>query len=256
MKKMYLRVISAGLAIAMAMAVLSGCSGPAKESGSETAAEKTEAAKSTGPVTYPLDTDKTLVYWGMLNSNVSANFTNLGDTELAKDWQAQTGVKIEFQHPTSGQDKEQFNLIVADGNYPDLWDYKWHDPNVYPGGAAKAIEDGVIMDLTDLINQYAPNLKAYLNAHPDVDRAVKTDDGKYFAFPSLRENDQMCTSFGPMMRADWLRDWRSGMRRLLRLRKKKTVRLLLPGMIRLGGQTIPLPMRMALQGNLSWMTIR
>lgn len=203
MSRRFLRVISTGLAVTMAMAALAGCSGSAKEEA------VTETAAYDGPaeaVSYPIDTDKTLVYWGMLNTNVSANFTNLGDTELAKDWQAQTGVKIEFQHPTTGQEKEQFNLIVADGNYPDLWDYRWHDPNVYPGGAAKAIEDGVILDLTDLINRYAPNLKAYLNAHPEVDRAVKTDDGKYFAFPSLRENDAMCTSFGPMMRADWLRE--------------------------------------------------
>lgn len=208
MIKKYLKGISTGLAVTMAMTALAGCSGAPKESGESeaNATTTTAAATEAGAVTYPINTDKTLVYWGMLNSNVSANFTNLGDTEMAKDWQAQTGVKIEFQHPTAGQEKEQFNLIVADGNYPDLWDYRWHDPNVYPGGAAKAIEDGVIMDLTDLINQYAPNLKAYLTAHPDVDRAVKTDDGKYFAFPSLRENDEMCTSFGPMMRADWLKE--------------------------------------------------
>ncbi|MDO5416213.1 MAG: extracellular solute-binding protein [Lachnospiraceae bacterium] len=215
MNKTYLRGISAGLVAAMALTTLGGCSGGAKETeAAKTEAAKTESAAPAGgetaapaeaeATTYPIDTDKKLVYWGMLNSNVSANFTNLGETELGKDWQEQTGVEIEFQHPVTGQDKEQFNLIIADGNYPDLWDYKWNDPNVVPGGAAKAIEDGIILDLTDLINQYAPNLKAYLEAHPEVDRSVKTDDGKYFAFPSLRECDEMCTAFGPMMRKDWL----------------------------------------------------
>lgn len=227
MKQKFLKTVAVGLAAAMAMTTFSGCGSDGGEkqqtedSKTTTASQPAEggnaesgnsdasggsADASAETTTYPIDTDKTLVYWGMLNSNVSANFTNLGETELAKDWQAQTGVTLEFQHPVTGQDKEQFNLIIADGNYPDLWDYKWDDPNLYPGGAAKAIEDGIILDLTDLINQYAPNLKAYLDANPDVDRAVKTDDGKYFAFPAIRESDAMCTSFGPMMRADWLKE--------------------------------------------------
>ena len=37
--------------------------------------------------TYPMDTDATFVYWGELNSSVSANFNSLADTEIGKDWQ-------------------------------------------------------------------------------------------------------------------------------------------------------------------------
>lgn len=205
------------LAAAMAAAAVGGCTGDSKNQSAEItttketqadAGKEGETAKTAGAAktTYPLNSDKTLVYWGPLNSNVAANFTNLGDTQIGKQWQEQVGVKIKFQHPTTGQDKEQFNLIVADGNYPDLWDYNWLDSNVYPGGAAKAIDDGVILDLNDLIDQNCPNLKAYLEAHPDMDKAVKTDDGKYFAFPSIREGDNLCTSMGPMMREDWLKE--------------------------------------------------
>lgn len=216
MYKKGLKMFSVGMAAVMAVSVLGGCSGGGKSQDTETTAKQetqTDAGKEEGSsapaaeaAAYPLNSDETLVYWGQLNSNVAANFTNLGDTELGKQWQEQVGVKIDFQHPTIGQEKEQFNLIVADGNYPDLWDYNWLDANVYPGGAAKAIEDGVILELNDLIGQYCPNLKAYLDANPDMDKAVKTDDGKYFAFPAIRESDEMCTSMGPMMRADWLKE--------------------------------------------------
>ena len=220
MKKKNLRKVSLGLAAAMTLATLSGCSGggnsaketekPTEKAAAETTqaagGDATEAPAEAEATTYPLQTDETLVYWGPLNSNVSANFTNLGDTEIGKQWQEQVGVKIEFQHPTTGQDKEQFNLIVADGNYPDLWDYNWLDANVYPGGAAKAIEDGIILELNDLFDKYCPNIKAYLAANPDMDQAIKTDDGKYFAFPAIRESDNLCTSMGPMMRADWLKE--------------------------------------------------
>lgn len=84
--------------------------------------------------TYPMDTDATFVYWGELNSSVSANFNSLADTEIGKDWQEKTGVTIEFQHPTAGQATEQFNLIIADGDYPDLWHRNWSSSSTYPGG--------------------------------------------------------------------------------------------------------------------------
>ena len=119
-------------------------------------AEDTSADTSAGATTYPLAEGGTLTYWLQLNSNVSANFTNLGDTELGKNWQANTGVTVEFQHPAAGQENEQFNLMVADGNLPDIIERGW--VNAYPGGPEKAISDGVIIALNDVIDQYCPNL--------------------------------------------------------------------------------------------------
>ena len=110
------------------------------------------AAMAEETTTYPMDTDAKFVYWGEINGSVSANFNSLGDTEIGKDWQKNTGVTIEFQHPTAGQATEQFNLIIADGDYPDLRHRKWSSSSTYPGGPEKAMADGVILDLTDLIN--------------------------------------------------------------------------------------------------------
>ena len=64
-------------------------------------------------------------YWCDLNTVVSPNFSNLGETPFAKNWMAKTGAEIEFLHPPLGQLKEQFSLIVADGNLPDLMEYNW-----------------------------------------------------------------------------------------------------------------------------------
>ena len=72
------------------------------------------------------------------------------------------------------------------------------------GMGTAAMADGVILDLTDLINEYCPNLKAYLEANPDVDRQVKMDSGKYYVFPSVKEIDEGCTCMGPMLRKDLL----------------------------------------------------
>lgn len=212
-----------GLAVltmaATATASLAGCGGGGSASttaapettaaqtaaaGQTTAAAQTEVAAPAGETTYPLTNGGKLTYWLQLNSNVSANFTNLGDTELGKQWQEQTGVQIEFQHPAAGQEKEQFNLIVADGNLPDIMEYGW--VNSYPGGPEKAIRDGVIISLNDVFEQYCPNITKYLAEHPDVDKSIKTDDGNYFAFPFIRGEEKLRVTVGAFLRKDWLDD--------------------------------------------------
>lgn len=153
---------------------------------------------------YPLDTDVTLTYWREIPSNVQPNFNNLNETEIAKQWRENTGVTLEFLHPAVGQGKEQFNLMIAGGDYPDIWYYSWNEASTYSGGPEKAIEDGVILDLTDLINEYAPNFKAYMEANPELDKQVRTDSGKYYGFPCFKEREEATTTQGPMIRKDLL----------------------------------------------------
>lgn len=202
-----------------AVSLLAGCGSSAGEStdagaqvkettnaneAAETTAAGSDAEEAAAPaeVTYPLAEGGTLTYWLQLNPNVSANFTNLGETELGKAWQEQTGVTVEFQHPASGQEKEQFNLIVADGSLPDIMEWQW--VKQYPGGPEKAIKDGVIIPLNDIFDQYCPNIKKYLAENPEVDKMIKTDDGNYFAFPFIRGEDKLCYTVGGFIRQDWL----------------------------------------------------
>lgn len=57
-----------------------------------------------------------------------------------------------------------------------------------------------------MIDNYCPNLKAYLEANPDVDRMIKTDDGAYYCFPFIRGGEKLKTSTGLMVRGDWLEE--------------------------------------------------
>ena len=199
--KTYKLWTAAALSTIMVTSLLSGCGGGDK-GGSSSGSSKAELSDSVEAKenTYPLKFDDTFTYWGVMRPNIAPNFTNMGDTHIGKQWQKQTGVKIKFEHPVTGQDTEQFNLILADGNYPDLWDYDWRS---FPGGPAKALDDGVILELNDLINEHCPNLKKYLKDHPEVARTIKTDDGRYYSFPSLR--DVYASYLGPLVRSDWLK---------------------------------------------------
>lgn len=149
------------------------------------------------------DTASTITYWSELNANVAANYNSLGETELGKALQEQTGVNIEFQHPAVGQTAEQFSLLLTKNKLPDIIEYNWL---TYSGGPEKAIEDAVIISLNEYIDEYAPNFKAFLEENPEIDKMVKTDDGTYYAFPFIRGGDMLMVSTGLMLRADWLED--------------------------------------------------
>ena len=201
------------MAAAMAVTTIAGCgnSGGNKtsettkvssESTSESAKESSVAGESAAEVTYPLAAGEKLQYWCEIVNTVSANYSNLGDTPFGQGWQKNTGVEIEFLHPPAGQQKEQFSLILADGNLPDLMEYNWTID--YPGGPEKAIKDGVIIALNDVIDQYCPNLKKYLEENPKIDRMIKTDEGHYYVFPFIRGDDKLMNTVGLMVRQDWL----------------------------------------------------
>ena len=165
---------------------------------------KTDTSVSSGTDfgdSYPLKTDVTLTYWTGLNPNVSANFTSYNDTDFTKELEKNTGVKLKFIHPAQGQESEQFNLLLASDNLPDIIAESWYN---FPGGPEKAIADGNIIELNELMVKYTPNLNEILADNANVKAAISTDTGKFYAFPSLKIEPQLRVFFGPIVRQDWL----------------------------------------------------
>ena len=138
--KSYKKAASAFMAAAMAATMLAGCG--SKTADTQTTAQETLPQSASGEFSYPISSDEVLTYWCALNQNVSANYSNLGETPFARELMKETGVTIDFQHPPANQGKEQFSLLLADGSLPDLMEYAWMN---YPGGPEKAIQDGNIM---------------------------------------------------------------------------------------------------------------
>lgn len=200
---------TAALVMAASMAAgLAGCGGSKQESAPTTAAPAAgeTAAETTASkeFSYPMEKGDPLQYWVSVTPTVSANYANLGDTPFAQGLMKHTGVDLEVLQPPQGQEKEQFNLIIADGDLPDMMEYNWIAD--YPGGPEKAIRDGVILPLNDVFAQYCPNLTKYLAENPDVDKAIKTDDGNYYCFPFIRGDEGLLNTIGLMLRADWLEE--------------------------------------------------
>lgn len=179
---------------------LVGCSNDSKQTSSQSTTN--DGAMTEAFTGYPIKTDETITYWGNL-SIASTDYTSLNDTPFGKGLVKNTGVNVDFQHPPKGQEQEQFSLILADGNLPDVMEYPWM---TYPGGPEKAISDGYIVPLNDIFEKYCPNLTAYLKENPEIDRMIKTDEGNYYVFPFIRGDKELCNTIGLMLRGDWLEE--------------------------------------------------
>ena len=155
---------------------LAGCGGSASSSAPAAGSASSAGGSTAGTAT--------TVSWWMDPQNMASN--QVKSFSEHKGWQLyekNVGVDIDWQEPASGQSAEQFNLIVATSDLPDIMYYSW--ATSYPGGPDAAIADGKIVALNDYIEEYAPNFSAYLDAHPDVRQEITTDSGNIYCFPGV-----------------------------------------------------------------------
>ncbi|MCK9479673.1 MAG: extracellular solute-binding protein [Firmicutes bacterium] len=147
------------------------------------------------------DPNKELSVWCTLYADIALMYFNYAEMPLYKELEKKTGIKIKFQHPAAGQQSEQFNLLVASGDLPDIIANDWLG---YPGGPERAMTDKVIIPLNDLIENHAPNLKKFISENKEYDKMIKTDSGNYYVFPFIRGDEFLYTYRGIIIRKDWL----------------------------------------------------
>ena len=149
---------------------------------------------------YPIQTNETLTYWVTFDSQTAQK---LSDTPFGKERSSQTGIDIKYIHPPQGQETEQFNILLASDELPDIMEGGWYG---FSGGPGKAIDEQIIIPLNDAFDKYSPNMKKYLQEHPEIDKMIKTDNGSYYCYPFIRGDDKLLVSYGPIVREDWLNE--------------------------------------------------
>jgi len=199
MKKKTIKLIALGISLLMTAGCFAGCGADKNEQAS------TEGSNVTlnGDKIYPIQSEDKLTYWMGSSTMWSHSFENFGDTPLGKAISENTGVNVEYIHPAQGQGEEQIQLLMASDELPDMVQHSW---NNYPGGPDTAIKDEYILALNDVFEKYAPAVSAKLASNEVWDRQIKSDTGNYYAFPFMMEEGILQTAFGPMLRADWLRE--------------------------------------------------
>lgn len=193
-KQLWKKTICSITAMVMLAGALSACgqkqTGNVSESGSGVTLAEGESI-------YPMKSEDKLTVWVGMNDSAKLKYTNLAETPFGQEWMKETGVNIEFVHPTSGNAAEQFNLLLTSKNKPDIIIYDWYS---VAGGPQKYIDEEVIYGLNDIMDKYSPNLKKYLSENPDIDKAVKTDMGNYYVYPFIRGDERLTVSKGPIIR--------------------------------------------------------
>ncbi|WP_310225155.1 extracellular solute-binding protein [Paenibacillus qinlingensis] len=196
-----LTAVKVASVFAISASLVTGCgSTPSSVDNSAAPAGSTAPGGSSAPAasTAPIK----LSYWVGLPTDSARVMKNYSENMFYKELEKKTSVKVDFQHPAIGSEKEQFNLLIASGNLPDVIEYNF---TTYPGGPEKAIADKVIIPLNDLIDKNAPNLKKYLAEHPDLKKDISTDSGAIYSFPAIGVGHSDVSS-GFVMRKDWLKE--------------------------------------------------
>lgn len=95
---------------------------------------------------------------------------------------------------TSTNSEEMGNLMLASGQLPDII-------HLYFAAADKWGPEGVLIDLKDLIDEHAPNIKKVLDEDPRLRKLATSADGNMYYIPSPNRSTVAKTW---LIRQDWL----------------------------------------------------
>ena len=116
-----------------------------------------EPAKSTNTATETgLDTSP--ITFSFFGADASPNWNKMQD-EVGKAITEKTGVTINAEYAVQGGGQDKISLMAASGDYPDLIFAK--------GDISKMVDAEAMIDLTDLIEEHAPNLKKIYGDYMD-----------------------------------------------------------------------------------------
>lgn len=115
--------------------------------------------------------------------------------KVASEW---TGISLVDK--TSGRNttdnNEAFNLLLAQGDMPDIvGGNRIKDPVNQYG------PEGAFVPLNDLIEEHAPNIKAFFDENPELMKAISSWDGNLYYIPYLPDGKYGRAYF---IRQDWL----------------------------------------------------
>ena len=93
-----------------------------------------------------------------------------------------TGVHFEFETPASDAFEERKLLALNSGDYADLFfGGNFSQEQIIKYGA----DEGILIPLEDLIEEYAPNVKVMFEAYPEAKSAVTAPDGHIYTLPQI-----------------------------------------------------------------------
>jgi putative aldouronate transport system substrate-binding protein len=143
----------------------------------------------------------TFSYWVPMHPAAPRVISSYEENHVYQELERRTGVDIEWIHVGYDQQQQEFNLLIASGDYPDIIE-SWYTRAI-KGGPDKAIQDGVYLRLNELMEAHAPNYTELLDENPNMKRDATTDEGNIWGFDAVQPYDEPPWA-GPVVRKDWL----------------------------------------------------
>lgn len=196
------RFLALLLSLAMMFSLLAGC-GTTPEEPEETKAGTTVEDVPEDPNKKPLEGEKLSIWIPIMWAGKTMDYA---ENEAFKQIQENLGVELEFITPAAGSEIEQFNIMMTSGEMPDIIFTGWNGFNgLFTDGADAYIEEGLIYELSDLVDQYAPNYKRLITeVMPEVERnSIYTDAGNMYQFGCISPYEEYAWN-GLLIRDDFL----------------------------------------------------
>ncbi len=151
--------------------------------------------------TLPISEDGATITWMRTGLNLMGPLGELGlstlqDLRPIQELQERTGITIEYTEIDFWTASEKMNIAIASGDYPALI-----SDLQYTGGATAALEEEVIVDLTEYLPEFSPNYQYMIDSNPEK-ASIFRKDGKVLSFMSPYEN--FVQNQGMVIRQDWL----------------------------------------------------
>ena len=139
------------------------------------------AMAAVNPEGMPIVTEPLTLTVAVSQSPIQGDFNEM---VILKDFEAVSGIDMEFQNIPSSDRSTQLSLMLASGEVPDIL----MKMSVSSTDQAKYADEGMFVALTDYID-LMPNLNRYFEEFPTAKDAVTMPDGKVYAAPYILTGD-------------------------------------------------------------------
>lgn len=111
----------------------------------------------------------------------ATNIIDFNTNEFTLYLEELTGIDLEFETAPLDSATEKVNLVMTSGDYPDI--FLVGNTGATPDETRFGVEEGAMIDLTELIETQMPTFKEFLDNTPGLKQQITAVDGNIYSIP-------------------------------------------------------------------------
>lgn len=145
--------------------------------------------------TLPIVTEGEFDYtFEIINTTPESRVIDANEIDQAVKMEEATGIDLNWTGIPEAGFSEKINLMLASGDLPDMI-WKGVDASVI----SQYLDQDLFVPTEDLIAEYAPNVQAILDSHPEYKALATYPDGHMYGFPYIEEMYGLTLTGGPFV---------------------------------------------------------